>query len=648
MSSDVHLQPDGPARTAPAPPPGNGNGADGPKHAVRTPGAGASSGDPGGPTADPGGPAGADTDPADGGPPPQPWWRRFLDLAVLAQVAMVVPVAGMLSHVTGASKTQWFDYWELFPASLNPNGDLGFRSLFGYHEGHILAVPRITYWVNYKLNGGLNTSLGLFVIGMVLVQVWLLHRLLPRRDRIGTWTFTAVFLAGVALLFSPQGIHNYARAMSGTAWLMANLFAIAAIFAASKTRWLEVGMAIAMPLALLATFSYGSGLMTWPVLVVICCLRRPRWGVVHTVVGSAAVAAIWLYFANYDRPNSQSNPELDLSDVGRRAAQVLGSVLTSNPDTAIVVGIIATAVAGFLAWQAVRVDRLAAAPWVGLGVYALLAAGMIGMARGGVNGDDIGVASRYFSLSALLLFALLVLGATGFVHDVRAAVAACVVGGLAFVSGQESVAHVEEWNRGQDELAIAMKLDLSRGYPFFGSSNRFVDDLERWGHYPFSDDFDLDCGRLGDKVEPDSRLADHRGARGGVDGRLTAYNRQTLRLEGWVGIPDTPVRCVLITDSSGVVVGAGVYGYERVDLVMAGGSPIDTYDIGFVVIAPEKPDTFELLIETEAGELVSMPDVIYSAGPRLNDADGDGIDDDEDQDIAVEAPAEGVGPVAGG
>jgi len=636
VTSDVDLQPDGPARTAPTSTPAPGNGS----------GNGGHHGDAGSPS-DTGTPSDADDVVDPDAPPPRRWWRRFLDLAVLAQVAAIVPVAGMVAHVLGASKTQWFDYWQLFPGGLNPDGTLAPRSLFGYHEGHIIALPRVAYWANFELTSGLNTTLGLFVVGMVLVQVVLLRRMLPTRGSIGTWTFTAVFLAGVALLFSPQGIHNYARSMSGTAWLMANLFAIAALLAATKVRWLELGMVIAMPLAVLATFSYGSGLMIWPVLVVICCLRAPRWGIVHTVVAAAAIAAVSLYFFNYDKPASQSSPRLDLSDVGRRSAQVLGSVLTTNPDTAVVVGLGAVVVAGFLAWQAVRSDRVAATPWVGLGVYAVLAAGMIGMARGGVNGDDIGVSSRYFSLSALLFFALLVLGAIGFARDARAALAACVVGGLAFVSGHDSVAHVDRWNHGQDELAIAMRVGVSKGYPFFGGSYRIVPKLEEWGHYPFSDDFDLDCGRLGDTIEPDSLLAEHRGARGDIDGRLTSYNNQALRIEGWVGIPDLPVKCILLTDSSGVVVGAGAYGSERAELLMSGGSPIGTYDVGFVAVARDKPDVFELVVETTTGELVAMPDEIVSSGPAPEDENPD------DETVDASPPldpseAEGIGAVAGG
>jgi hypothetical protein len=532
---------------------------------------------------------------------------RVRDGANLVQLLAIVPTLSMTLLVLGATKLQWFDYWSILPRVVNPDGSFAPRDLLHYHEGHILAVPSVVYWLNYKLTSGLNTSLGLFVIGLVLAQVWMLRRLLPRAELIGRWVYAAVFVAGVSLLFAPQGVHNFARAMSGSAWLLANFFAVAALLIASRGP-LGWGLLLASPFALLASLSYGTGLMVWPALLVLTVLRH-RWGWRQLGVAVAGAVVVGTYFLFYERPASQSTPTtFDPNDMARRSVQVLGSVLTPSANGAVAVGILALVLAGFAVVRAVTRDRVVAAPWVALVTYAVLGAAMIGAARGGVNSDDIGTASRYYSLAALCWTSVLVLLALAWPRDPRSLLAALAIGGLAFVGGQPAVDYVRDWDHRQDELAIAMRLGVSQDYPFFWGYDRYRPWLEELGHYPFSADYDADCGRTGRSVEPEATVNELDGARGSNDGFITPYNDASVRFEGWVGIPGESVKCVLVADEDLTVVGAGVYGLSRPDLVTAGGSPISTYDVGFVAVALAGEDEYQLVVETHSGRLVRLPD----------------------------------------
>jgi hypothetical protein len=518
----------------------------------------------------------------------------------------LVPVASTLSLVLSSSKLQWFDYWSIFPRITNPDGSLAPRQLFKYHEGHILAVPSVVYWLNYKLTSGLNTSLGLFVVALALAQVWMLRRLLPSMNAIGRWVYAGLFVAIVALMFAPQGAHNFGRAMSGTAWLLANFFAVAAILLVTRGP-LVPSIVLAVPLGVLATLSYGTGLMTWPALVFIIGMRTD-WNRVFVVVsGVVGLAAMGVYFFYYDTPASQSSVGFDPNDIARRATQVLGSVLNPDPDGAVIAGVIAVVVALFAALVALQRDKVAATPWVALAIYSIMGAAMIGGARGGVNGDDIGTASRYYSLSALCWSAVLALLAVAWPRENRALVAAAVVGSFAFVGGHVSIDHVRTWNPGQDELAVAMRLDIADGYPFFYGNSKHIPMLRDVGHYPFSDDYDADCGLTGKTIDPDAKIGDFDRAKANLDGFITPYNKKSMRIQGWVVIPSETVKCVLVVDDTSKVVGAGAYGIKRPDLVQSGGSPNGDYDVGFRAVTPRGSDSYTVVVVTSDGQQVLLP-----------------------------------------
>jgi hypothetical protein len=507
---------------------------------------------------------------------------RRVDLAKLLQVVALLPVLVILKLVVESSNLQWFDYWTVFPRFVNPDGSLAERGLFGLHEGHSLFMSGVIQWLNYKITGGLNRPLGLFVIVVVLAQLLLLRKLLPPSTRIGQWWFSGLFVATAALLFAPQGAHNFSRAASGSAWLTANLFGIAAIFASTRRR----GILVAVPLGVLATLTYGTGLAVWPTLIVVSAARS-RWSRGHSALTAAGIVAVVLYFLAYDRPASQSAPEFDPNDMARRTVQVIGSALVSDAAVAVLAGTVGLALAAYLFVRAARENRSLAAPWMGLALYGVVAALMIGAARGGVNGDDIGVASRYFSLSAMTWCAVLVLAVIVWGRSARLALGVAVVAVLAFVGGGPALNNVRASVPKQDELAIALRLGLSENYPFFWGASRYEEFYERIGHYPFTDDFTADCGLLGSRLDR-GRVAEPDGeSRGHIDGFQPAYNDESVRIAGWFGSESGSVRCIVVTDQSLTVVGAGAYGIERGDLVMAGGAPGGNFKAGFVAVAPE-------------------------------------------------------------
>jgi hypothetical protein len=208
------------------------------------------------------------------------------------------------------------------------------------------------------------------------------------------------------------------------------------------------------------------------------------------------------------------------------------------------------------------------------------------MARGGVNPEDLGVASRYASLSILLWTAALALLVIRFRPDPRVLAAGIVITTLAFAGGHSSVVAQKASTLTQNELAIATRLGFSTGYPA-APDDRMIPLFRRLGHYPFRSSFKADCGLLGRRIDPATVRRPNAASRGNLDRFEPPANDRSVRLAGWFGSEEGATRCVVFTNEGLTVIGAAATGYERSDLIPAR-PPTGSFDLGFV--GPAKAD----------------------------------------------------------
>lgn len=526
----------------------------------------------------------------------------------LVELLAVVPVLAMLGAVLGAPKMQLPDYWIIAPQTFNGDGSLATSTLLSYYNGHILAVPKILFWLNYQLNSGLNSTLGLWVLVMGVGQVLVMRALLPRGPRLDRWARSLLVVGLAVLVFAPQGTHNYVMAMSGASWILANLFTIGALWVVTsqRTRW---AVLLAISLAALATVTYGTGLMAWPALVIVAILFHHS-GRIQGWLIAAAVVATGSYIWFYERPTAHGRTGPDVIDVSRRTAQVLGSLLAPDADTAAAVGVVGVALAVFLGVRAVRADQRASAAWVGLVVYGFLGAVMIGLGRGG-HDTAIGGEGRYAPVSAMFLCGLLVLAVWLWPKDIRVSFAAIVVVGVAFVGGRTEVDRVDQRNLRLEEVAIAARLGTVHAYPpapnyapnAYEESRAYMLGFD---HYPFSDAFDSDCGMLGERLDMAEvgETEESAGTTGQMQHFLVPNNRDSVRMEGWVHGAQG-VRCVLVVEDD-LVVGAAVYGVPRPEIARPRG--FGSNDVGFVAVAPAGMATYRVVAVVGSDqELVLLP-----------------------------------------
>ncbi len=451
--------------------------------------------------------------------PSRPRWVPWLLFALA-----LVPTVWMLTFVRGNNPMQWHDYWDILPRVTNLDGSLAPGNLFTYANEHPVAVPSLIYWVNAHLTGGSNIALGYFVFLVAGLQVVLVC--FAAREVLG-WPWDRVWLLVLfvsSLLFAPRSAHNFALAMSGTAWLTANLFAMLALVVACRRSPL-----LAVPAAVLASSSYGTGLVVWPALVVVALLQR-RSRLTTRLLAASTVAVALVYYAGYEQPAGIPGTDRTVQGIFSRLCGVLGSPFSETSDIGSLVGVAALWATVWVLRAHWRRDRLVRyAPWVGLLAYAIGGAGLIAFSRGGLYGEV--AASRYVSLGALAWISLGIL-AIPLVGDLmRTTVALGFLSLAVFAGGATSIASVRAEAGYADELAIALRLGAipTDTAPYF--NNDAIPILPVLRHYPFNDRFSLDCGYFGKSVTSRTALAGVApGQSPHVFGRSSPCSRRTTRM----------------------------------------------------------------------------------------------------------------------
>ncbi len=535
-------------------------------------------------------------------------WSEDRRLARAVEALAVLPVIAVALEVARAPRLQMLDYWHVLLRITDPDGSFRPAGLMFLQNEHPLMIPSLFYWLDAKLFAGDNRVLGYLTVVVAALTVLLLRAALP--ERLPRVVRACLVVAASALVFSLHGLHNFALGMSGTAWLTANLIAVAALLLAVRGRW-----GLAWPAALLACTSYGTAFAVWPALLLVATMRGERWWrrLVPVVLGAAVVVTWWFL-----RPDAGpgGKPASDAGTFGYTFLTVLGHLWTANTaGTAVLAGtVILFGYAALLTVPAARARHLWF--WWALALHAVIASAMIAAARLDF-GVDFGLSSRYTSLSVLASLPLLViLVSVGYVRSREAAprlAAAALAAGLAgFMLGSPSATSVRSALSETPLQAVAMRAGLGDQYGArLPDADVLNPRLERMGHYPFSPDFTLGCGgpELGgqlDREDMDPLPSADEEAQDQPSGFVdTVEPRKDASLvRGWASGAGDPVRCVVHVDATGKITGGGQYHLPRPDVSRANSwLPADT---GFAVIAPTDPDG-RVVVVLDSGRRLWLP-----------------------------------------
>lgn len=324
-------------------------------------------------------------------------WLLLLLLLPALPYALDLPSFGAL---------QYNDYYGIVAQVLDgsafttdPARWLGIKS-----NEHTVTLPALVYAANYGLTAGDNRGLSALSILLVLLGAALIW---ARTCRLQAWghvgnALAALVIAGLA--FSPAMAHSLVMGFSGTIWLLANLFAFAAITLlsrASRPTWWRLAGVVGC--GWLGALTYTTSMSLWPAVLLGGAMLRIGWRR-WLVLGAAAAAVVafqWLLRA----PRPPGHPVLN-TDAWRLGFQYvslyMGWPIVTDIGRAMLLGgagLVAFALVLFLAWF----PRFAAArPMVALGlmlaVYGL--GNAIGTAIGRSNfGIEHARSSRYVSLA---------------------------------------------------------------------------------------------------------------------------------------------------------------------------------------------------------------------------------------------------------
>lgn len=465
-------------------------------------------------------------------------------------VLCAVPLLRMVPVVRGSSRMQYNDYWPMLDPTLRADGGLRWQGLLEARNQHPVVIPKLIYWANIVVSDGNNRTLGAYVLAAVAATIVGIGLLARGTEGLGRLRRCSLTVTASFLLLVPNGAWSFVKAMSGTAWLTANLLAVAALLAAQRRRRL-----LAPALALLATVTYGTGLAVWPALVVLAVLRdgpsarllRHEWPTI--VAGAAAIGRYAWWYASASIPGPPRPGTLELVE---RVARSLASLPVDGDAPLLgLAALIAGVVAVGWCWR--RGVLPAAAPWVGLMVFGIMSLTLVSLSRREV------VAGRYISLAALALVGLCGTTLVALPSSWRwvwALPAPLVV--AASLGTSTAAPTLASSTTRHDVLAIGMHLGVVDGTQVHGGRTplpHITDRLRELGHYPFDREAPMACGRLGEVVDVDDVPLDEEEAfvieQGGLS-LITTY----IEARGLLP-PDQEVDCVVALDRSDRVVGAG-------------------------------------------------------------------------------------------
>lgn len=332
------------------------------------------------------------------------------------------------------------DQWDELPLMQKAlQGGLGVEDLWRPHNEHRIFFPRLVFAALARLTQW-NVRAELAAIFLVALLIgWNLQVLLRRTWPEETaWPFLASFVVNL-LVFSPIQHQNWLWGFQ--LQFLAPIACFTSVLALPG-RWRSRPWAAAAgALAVVSSYSLGSGFLTWIAVLPLRVLRESREHRVRAAItwGLALAACLGLYLYGYtapqhrfERPPVLAEPALYLTAFLGMLGQPL-ALAFRKAWLAMALGMGAALLCAYALLALGLVRRLVdgrgpALAWACLGLQALLTAGLIALGRAGAGTGTV-FASRYTTPTLYLVvsvFVLAVLFAEGTPGPRRARVRALV------------------------------------------------------------------------------------------------------------------------------------------------------------------------------------------------------------------------------
>lgn len=335
--------------------------------------------------------------------------RALLFLAIVPAVLLVAAIDYYGVNVP------FGDEWQMIPLFAKWHASqLSFLDLYQQHNEHRILFPKLIYlafanFTHWNLRAEMFFSVALVAMTSAGIYI-LIRRTLadsPRR---------VALLWGLAnlLLFSPAQCENWLWGFQLQAFIP-NLCLVAALVAITSNWNSSTRIALAGLAAIVATFSFGNGLLLWPLVAVCLFLRREKRTPILIWLALFAVVCA-CYFAGYQRHPAPRPVSGNWIEYIYYLTAFLGGALARQHDGLqligpILIGLVACVLYTFFLVRFLQRggdDLGKAVPWLALGGYAV-ASSVIAAAARIDSGAGQGVDPRYVTISSLLYLSLVML-----------------------------------------------------------------------------------------------------------------------------------------------------------------------------------------------------------------------------------------------
>jgi NADH:ubiquinone oxidoreductase subunit 6 (subunit J) len=298
----------------------------------------------------------------------------------------------------------FWDEWELVPLlEKMHNNTLTLADLWNQHNEHRLIFPQILMLLLARLsNWNIFLELCTNMVLATFTLLFLLSILRSTSEIISPWLKIFISL----MIFSMVQYENWSWGWQ-IQFFMSILGSVIAIWAANKWQGKSSGLVIVILAAVLSSYSFNTGLLTWPAVLVVLLLQK-KWKRKHIITLTlACIATVLLYYYKYTKP-SYHPPILFFLDhpliYTRYVLTYLGRSLCWTyfpPFTVALIILAMTLLAIFNIWRFDKQKLCNLAPWLALTLYACLAACVTGLGRAGFGWQQA-ASSRYTTISVLL------------------------------------------------------------------------------------------------------------------------------------------------------------------------------------------------------------------------------------------------------
>ena len=293
-------------------------------------------------------------------------------------------------------------------------GRLAFADLLRPHNGHRILIPRLIFLAFAQMaHGNVRAEMFFSLFICLLTSAGLLY-LLRRTVRTGWPQVLGVWALNNLLLFSPIQAENWLWGFQFQIFL-SNLCVVGAVIAVTANIRVQIRLALAALFAVAGTFSFGQGVLVWPVVGLLMIVRGERRRRV-LIWGGVTLAILCGYFFSYHgkdltRPVAHwwEYPLFFVAFLGAPLAEV------SNTDTMVLPAVVGTilcaAYFGALIFCLRRGVAAREGLWLALGAFSIGGA-LLAAASRTHFGARQALDSRYTTVAIILLMSLVGLAAS--------------------------------------------------------------------------------------------------------------------------------------------------------------------------------------------------------------------------------------------